>query len=213
MYAAVGTRPDLSAAVSIVSRYLAAPKKAHCDLVRGICRYLRGNPRGLHYKANRDFTLEGFVDASYANDADYSSISGNAFLLGGCLVSWMSQKQPCAALSSAEAEYVALTPAVQETIWLKELLNGLGFAQGVTTLHEDNLSCIALSKNPENHQKTRHIQTKYHMIRHHQKEKVFRLQYCPTRSQLADIFTKGVSGPTLRQNLEALGVSACTVQR
>jgi hypothetical protein len=81
MYAAVGARPDLSAAVSIVSRYLAATKKAHCDLVRGICRYLRGNPRGLHYKANRNFTLEGFVDASYANDADYSSISGNAFFL------------------------------------------------------------------------------------------------------------------------------------
>ena len=206
MYAAIGTRPDIAAAVSIVSRYLHAPKAAHCDLVRGICKYLRANWRGLHYEANKDFTLIGYVDASYANDEKYASISGNAFLLGNSLISWMWQKQQTAALSSAEAEYVALTPAVQETLWQKEFLANLGYPQQTVVLHEDNLSCIALSKNPQNHQKTRHIQTKYHWIRDNQKEKEFKLQYCPTRSQFADIFTKGVNGPTLCKTLDALGV-------
>ena len=107
--------------------------------------------------ANKDFTLIGYVDASYANDEKYASISGNAFLLGNSLISWMSQKQQTAALSSAEAEYVAVTPAVQETLWQKEFLANLGYPQQTVVLHEDNLSCIALSKNPQNHQKTRHI--------------------------------------------------------
>jgi hypothetical protein len=117
------------------------------------------------------------------------------------LVSWLSKKQPVVALSSTEAEYIAVTGASQEALWFKSILEEIGIYQETVIIHEDNEACINLSKNPQEFKRTRHIQIKYHFIRQLVKEGKIRLQYCTTKNQLADLFTKGVNGPRLKELL------------
>jgi hypothetical protein len=208
MFAMLGTRFDIATAVSVVSGFLDKPKKIHCEMVRQIFWYLRGTmDHKLHYKANSDLKLTGYVDASYANGAGYRSMSGHGFKLGDCLISWYSTRQSIVALSTMESEYIALTPAVQEVIWLKQLLEDLGCPQNTITLYEDNQACIKLSFNPQqNHKRSRHIQVRFHWVKDMLKDKVFRLEYCKTNSQLADVFTKGYFGQQMKTSREALGL-------
>jgi hypothetical protein len=106
-----------------------------------------------------------------------------------------------------EAEYIALSHGVQETVWLKQLLEDLDLKQDTVTLFEDNQACIQLTFNPQqNHKRSRHIQVRYHWVKEKMNDKVFRLQYCQTNSQLADIFTKGLFGQQMRIGREALGL-------
>ena len=113
------------------------------------------------------------------------------FRLGGATISWKSKLQPIIALSSTEAEYVALFSAAQETTWLRHLLSSTGFEQvSITTLHEDNQGTVALSKNPNNHPCMKHIDIKYHYIRETVEKKQVQLIYCPTENMIANILTK-----------------------
>nr|GFC81380.1 retrotransposon protein, putative, Ty1-copia subclass [Tanacetum cinerariifolium] len=120
MYLMVCTRPDIAYAVSIVSRYLANPGKSHWEVVKWILKYLRGTANvGLIYGTNRDNYMDvtGFVDSDYAKDPDKGrSITGYAFLVQGCVVSWKATLQHVVALSTTEAEHMALTKAVKEAI-------------------------------------------------------------------------------------------------
>ena len=207
MYAMVGTRFDIASAVSIVSRYLDKPKKIHCDMVRRIFWYLRGSSDyKLTYAKSKTFTLKGYCDSSFANLENYASLSGYEFQLGDSLISWNSSRQTVIALSTAEAEYIALIPAIQEIIWLKQLLSKLGFPQDCPPIYEDNQACILLAKNPQDHKRTRHIQLRFHWIRGQLQEKTCKLEYCSTRSQRADMFTKGLFGPALRSHCQHLGL-------
>jgi hypothetical protein len=205
MYAMVATRPDICTAVGVVSRFLDKPTDIHCEMVRQIFRYLKQTTDYCLKYTPSGTKLTGYVDASYANCEDYSSISGYVTLLGSNILSWQSGKQRLVALSSAESEYMALTPAIQEVLWLKDLLQELKLDQKDIKLYEDNQACIALAKNPQDHRRTRHIQVKYHFCRQHIEDKQVELIYCPTKSQLADVFTKGFSGPQMlnhRTNLK-----------
>ncbi|GKB23452.1 retrotransposon protein, putative, ty1-copia subclass [Tanacetum coccineum] len=129
MYLMVCTRPDIAYAVSVVSRYLANPGKNHWEAVKWILKYLRGTANvGLVYGTNRGNHVDvtGFVDSDYAKDPDKGrSITGYTFLVQGCVVSWKATLQHVVALSTTEAEYMALTEAVKEAIWLRGLLEEL----------------------------------------------------------------------------------------
>ena len=207
MYAATATRPDITTAVGIVSRFLASPKTIHCNMVRQIFYYLRQYPdSSLSYTQVLNPKLVGYCDASWANNEDYSSISGFAFLFGKSLVSWSSKKQPVIALSSTEAEYVTVTSGAQEALWFNALLKELGYMQETVVIYEDNEACINLTKNPQEYKRTRHIQVKYHFIRSLVQEKKIKLEYCNTKKQLADIFTKGTNGPRLKEICGQLGL-------
>jgi hypothetical protein len=208
MYAMVCTRPDLALAVSIASRYLAEPKKVHCDIVSHIWKYVRNNLNlGLQFtRGDGTLTLEGYVDASYANEPQCKSTTGFIFLLGGSAVSWVCQRQSCIAQSTAEAEYYAAVSAGNEVIWLKQLLADIKEPQQTVTIHEDNNACIVLSRNPQDHKRTKHVQIKYHVLRDYVKKKELELKYCPTKSQLADMLTKSLAGCHLRPHLDALGI-------
>lgn len=208
MYAMTGTRPDLAAAVSIVSRYLENPKKIHCDLVRHIYQYVKSNlDYKLLFKSESQVpVLTGYVDAAYGNREGFRSTSGYAFMLNNSLISWYSGRQSIVAQSTAESEYYAAVKGANECIWLKQLLSDLGFEQGCVSIMEDNQACISLSKNPEDHKRTKHIQVKYHVLRDYVKKDELKLVYCNTKSQLADCFTKILPGPMLRSSLEKLGV-------
>ena len=208
MYAMVGTRFDICYAVSVVSQFLQSPKKAHCDLVRHIYCYLRGSPDlKLSYARNSDLKLEGYVDASYANNFRYASTSGYVMTLGGSAISWNSKRQPTIALSAAEAEYIAATDAGKECLWWKTFLKPFKLAQESITIHEDNQAAIALTKNPQFHDRTKHIQVKYHWIREQVSNGNFKLTYVDTKNQLADLFTKALQGFVLRPLYRRLGLS------
>jgi hypothetical protein len=201
------TRPDIAVAVSVVSRYLDKPTLLLCNMVRRIFNYLAKNEYSLLYtRCDDNLELVGYSDASFANSEKSRSISGFAFLLSGSLISWYSHTQPVVALSTSEAEYMAVTDAAKEVIWLKLLLSELGYPQGNVKILEDNQATIKISKNPQDHKRTKHIQVKYHYIRDQIKANEFHLEYVSTQDQLADIFTKGLSGSRHRLILKNLGL-------
>nr|CAD1837582.1 unnamed protein product [Ananas comosus var. bracteatus] len=115
MYAMVCTRSDISYAVSMVSRYMTNPGKAHWQAVKWILRYLRGTTNTcLEFGRCKDGVV-GYVDSDFAGDLDRRrSLSGYVFSIGGCAVSWKAPLQPIVALSTTEAEYIAMTEGVKE---------------------------------------------------------------------------------------------------
>ena len=132
--------------------------------VKRIFRYLRGTSRfGLLYsKGTETDTLIGYSDADWGGNCnDYKSTSGYLFLIGGTAVTWKSKKQSCVALSTAEAEYMALSSAAQEAIWMRELNSDLKNKPSQPTLiYEDNQSAISIAKNPQFHGRSKHINIK-----------------------------------------------------
>jgi hypothetical protein len=214
MYAMLGTRPDIAFAISVVCRFLDKPTKTHQYLLQHLFKYLRCNSDlGLTYQSGIQVLLSGYVDAAYANDEGYKSTSGFCFSLGSGIISWYSKRQSVVAQSSAESEYYATVSAANEAIWFKSILMDLGFPQATIDLYEDNQACIALSKNPEDHKRTKHIQVKYHIIRDYVKNKDVNLKYCRTKEQWADIFTKSLPGHKIRTVLPHLGVIPLRARR
>ena len=122
---------------------------------------------GLLYRENSSGEITGYSDAYWAGDVgDRKSTSGYMFLLGGAAISWKSSKQTCVALSTAEAEYVALSAAVQEALWLQQLASDLlNKSIRETTILEDNQSAVCLAKKDQVHGRTKHIDINYHFIR------------------------------------------------
>ena len=127
MYLSVGTIPDITYAVSHLARFSAKPMKEHWDAVKRVMRYMRGTTKlGIYYSNECSNELIGYSDADWGGDInDRKSTSGYIFNLNGGGVSWSSKKQSCVALSTAEAEYIALSAAAQESIWLKQLTSEL----------------------------------------------------------------------------------------
>ena len=209
LYLSTRTRPDITFAVCNVSKFCIKPTKAHWTAVKRIFRYLRGtSDLGILYEKNSKSCV-GYSDADWAGDkSDRKSTSGYCFLLSGGLISWRTNKQSCVALSTAEAEYVALSSAGQEAVWLKTLLNDLKVfsIKEPMLIFEDNQSAICLAKNPRDHPKTKHISIKFHYIRELIDSGEIKVQYCPTSEMLADIFTKGLSAEKFNKLRSMLGV-------
>ncbi len=203
MFAMICTRPDISTAVSLLSRHV---RKIHCNLLQHVFRYARDNPYRIQYKHQAPLILKGYADASFAADGDCKSTGGYIFTLGSGPISWSTNKQPIVALSSSEAEYIAVTPAGQECLWLSEILNSLFFPQGCVTIYEDNDAVIKLSKEPKINKRTKHISVRYHWIREKIAQGIFKLQYLNTKSQLADIMTKVPPGPQFHKLIKLMGM-------
>lgn len=207
IYAATGTRPDIANAVGNVSKFMEKPQKAHWDAVKRILRYLNGTRDvGLFYtKGNQE--LVGYSDSNYAGDLETrKSTTGYVFQMGTNTITWNSKRQQTVALSTCEAEYMALSHTVCEGIWTRKLLKELGFPQPTTTIHEDNQGCIALVKNPVQHHRTKHIDVKHHFIREQVEQGTFKVIYCPTHEMKADILTKGIAAPQFKQLRDLLNL-------
>jgi len=148
----------------------------------------------LTYNGKVGTNLIGYTDSDWCGSPDDSkSTSGYIFMLAGAAVSWKSKKQSLVALCSTEAEYVAATEAAKEAIWLRGLLEELGYAQEKPTpLFCDNTSAIALVENPVLHDRTKHIKRKMHFVRDAAIQGEIELKFCRTEDQLADVLTKGL---------------------
>lgn len=193
LYVAIATRPDISQAIGVVSKFNSNPTEAHLTAVKRIVRYLKGSlDVTLTYKKSESGQLVGYSDADYAGDLDdRHSTTGNVFLMSGGSVSWFSKKQPIVTLSTAEAEYVALSAATQEAAWIRRLLSDLRVTQDhPTVLMEDNQGTICIANNPVSHSRTKHIDVRYHYVREALVKGEIDVQYCPTQEMVADILTK-----------------------
>lgn len=147
MYAMVCTRPDIGYAVGVVSRFMANPGKAHWEAVKWILRYLQGTKKKCLYFGKGEIKVQGYIDADFAGEVDHRrSTTGYIFIVGTGAVSWISRIQKIVALSTTEAEYVAVTEASNELIWLQGLLTELGFMQEKSVLYSDSQSAIHLAK-------------------------------------------------------------------
>ena len=209
-YLSTVTRPDIAAAVGILSRFMASPTKDHWIAIKRILRYLKGTLNyGLKFSEDKDdIQVIGFADADWAGDINSRcSTSGYVFQIGNCTVSWSSKKQATIAKSSTEAEYVSLSSAAQEAIWLRSLMKDLGNKlKAATLLYEDNQGAIELSRNPKHHNRTKHIDISYHFIREKVASNEIVVEYCPSVEMLADIMTKGLPKATFERLRNALGV-------
>ena len=209
LYLSSRTRPDIAHAVGMIARYSSKPTVQHWTAVKRIFRYLKGSINfGLVYSKNKATECIGYSDADWAGDArDRKSTSGYCFYMNGALISWRSSKQPCVALSTAESEYVALSAATQEAIWLNRLLIDIYAKSNLPIIiHEDNQAAMCIAKNPTQHPKTKHISIKFHFIREHIEQNDIILKYCNTKFMLADILTKGLSGDQFERIRDMLGV-------
>ena len=204
------TRPDLSFAVGVASRFMEKTIVMHYKVVTQILRYLKGTIHfGLVYsRGGAEEVITGFTDSDLAGDMDdRKSTSGMAFYINGSLVSWCSQKQKTVALSSCEAEFMAATAAACQALWLRSVLSELtGGEPGVVKLYVDNKSAIALMKNPVFHGRSKHIDTKYHFIRECIDEGQIAVQFVCTEEQRADALTKALPAAKLAIMRHQLGV-------
>ena len=211
MYLANVTQPDISYAVHTLAQYCNQPGTVHWSMVKRVLRYLCGTRKlGLLYQRTRDTSLYVFSDADFAGDLDTrKSTSGYTLLKNKGIVSWKSKKQSIVAQSTAEAEYVALYFAVQECIWIRQLLQDLKEPQNkASVVYEDNQAAIKISENPIIHPKTKHIATKYHFTREQIESGQIALEFCPTEQMIADIMTKPLGRCRFETLRRGLGLTA-----
>ncbi|GJS70473.1 retrovirus-related pol polyprotein from transposon TNT 1-94 [Tanacetum coccineum] len=196
------SRPDLQFAICMCARYQARPTKKHLNAVKRIFRYLKGTVhRGLWYLKDSLIALTTFADADHAGCQDTRrSTSGSMQLLGDRLVSWSSKRQKSAAISSTEAEYIALFGCCAQILWMRSQLTDYGFGFNKIPMYCDNKSAIALCCNNVQHSRSKHIDIRFHFIKEHVENRVIELYFVNTEYQLADIFTKALG----RERIEFL---------
>ena len=221
-------RFDISFAVSFLSRFLANPTKHHLSgairVLQYVCQtkdfhisYVNNNIelkskdfRYLDKTENtliKDYPKQGNMKLTVVSDSDFASDkesrksqSGYFTLLNGNILSWSSKKQSLVALSSTEAEYIALTEATKSGIFFKNILKELFYSIPFIDLLGDNLSSLTLSAHPYNHNRSKHIDIKYHYIRQQVNNKSIKLLYINTKDNISDLLTK-ILDTTTFQNL------------
>ncbi|KAI3681195.1 hypothetical protein L6452_35980 [Arctium lappa] len=161
------SRPDIMFSTCLCARYQANPKEIHLSDVKRIFRYLKGTADlGLWYPKDTSFELTAYTDADHAGCMlDRKSTSGHVQFLGDKLVSWASKKQLCVSTSTAEAEYVAAPRCCSQVLWMRTQLRDYGFHFNKIPIYCDSKSAIAISANPVQHTKTKHIDVRTRTIK------------------------------------------------
>lgn len=208
LYLALTTRPDILHSVSKLASRNSNPHKEHFTAAKNMLRYLKRTiDMKLHFTAGGE-EISGYADADWGgNTEDRRSYSGFVFYIGNNAISWESRKQPTVALSSTEAEYMSISNAAKEAIYLRKLLEELGFGkQEAVKLNVGNQGGMKLATNPVFHNRSKHIDIKYHHIRDVVKNEEIELIYCSTDDMIADIFTKNLAKPKHMKFLDLLNI-------
>ncbi|XP_062703720.1 uncharacterized protein LOC134286164 [Aedes albopictus] len=198
LYLSVVARPDIANSAAILGRKFAAPTESDWTAAKRVLRYLQKTKScSLRLGGAFEEPLSGYSDADWAGDLrSRRSTSGFAFQFGGATISWASRGQTSVTLSSMEAEYVALSEACQEAIWLRQLLADFGERQAEpTTIKEDNQGCLAFVRTERSSRRSKHIDTREKFVQELCQKNQVALEYCPTELMTADILTKPL-GPT-----------------
>jgi hypothetical protein len=194
MYAATISRPDLAYPANLLARYISKWSLEHYKAAKHLMRYIRGTTDlCLTYDADAGKRIVlGYADADWGGCLDTRrSTTGYVYKTFGGVVAWRSRRQPTVALSTAEAEIMASVDAGKQAIWLKRLLENLGFpmTEPICILN-DNMGAVSLSQHPGNHDRTKHIDMRHHWLQEKVEDKTLRVEHVRTENNLADIFTK-----------------------
>lgn len=199
LYLTQCTRPDITFAVNDVSRYNSNFNISHWKAVKRIFRYLNGTKdlklRYSKHVNENSHEIHGFCDSDYASDLNKRrSCAGYLFKMSNGAITWYSKRQPTVALSTAEAEYLSMSSAIQEALWLKQLASELdqSLANKSIKLKCDNQSALDLSKSDGFSNRTKHIDVRHHFIRDHIKNKTIEVDHIATEFMAADYLTKAV---------------------
>lgn len=211
LYIAVNSRPDIAASISILSRKTESPTKEDWNELKRVLRYLKGTSEHYLKLSNddsRDNCLIGYADASWAEDkTDRKSNTGFVFQLNNGTVSWCCRKQSCVALSSTESEFISLSEACREAIWIRKLLTDMMVPQtNATTIFEDNQGCLRMMDEGKFSNRTKHIDTKLYFIKHHIDKRDIICEYCPTQEMLADMLTKPLNSIKIQRHRIKAGI-------
>ena len=214
MYLAVATRPDIAHAVGVLARFSSDPGPAHWTALKHLCCYLQGTKSlKLCYEPDpqQQEMFTAYADADFGGEVDgRRSTSGMVVKMGTGAISWASKLQPIVTLSTTEAEYVSATAAGQEILWLRNLFSELGFEpKGASTLHLDNQSALAVTKQPEHHGRMKHLDLRFYWLRDAVKAGLIAPRYISTKSMPADIMTKSLSRQSVQEMREMLGLRMC----
>ena len=211
IYLANATRPDIAFAVSSLSSFCDNPNISHWKSAKHVLRYLRGT---LDYKITYkkiNSKLEAYVDSDWAGDInDRRSCTGYVTMLAGGPISWNSRKQRSVALSTMEAEYMALSEVTKEVIYLRKLMKHIKQDKrigGPTTIYCDNQSAINLSKNNVQHSRSKHIDIRYHFTREAQQNGKIIVTYLETSRMKADMLTKSLPKTKHAENVKLLNMN------
>ena len=169
-YAMLCTRPNVSYALSMTSRYQSDPGESHWTTVKNILKYFkRSKDTFLLYGGREDeLVVNGYTDASFQSDKDdFRLQSSFVFCLNGGVISWKNSKQDTVVNSTTKAEYIATSEAAKEAVWIKKFITGLGVVPSISNLVDlfcDNNGAITQVKEPRSHQRSKHILRRFHLI-------------------------------------------------
>ncbi|XP_035835749.1 secreted RxLR effector protein 161-like [Helianthus annuus] len=203
------TRPDLCYPVSLLSRFMQEPIEQHLKAVKQILRYIKGTKEhGIIYKRQGGYKITGYSDSSFGVNTDKGKgTTGLVFYFGESPITWYTQKQQTVALSSCESEFMAATAAACQALWLKRLLSEItGWKEEKITLRVDNVSAIALMRNPVFYGRSKHIDTRYHFIRECVENEDITVEHISGELQRADILTKALARIKFATMRELLGI-------
>lgn len=190
----LGTRPDLCSSISLLSRYQNCASEKLLVSLKRVLRYIKGTLElNLVYANKSDNIISGYADADWGGDTtDRKSTSGFCLFVFGNVVLWSSKKQSTVAISTTEAEFIALSSCVTEACWLRNLLLELKLVRTDTkiTIYEDNQSTIRSCNTHEQLKRMKHLDIKYHFVKDKIKDGIIILQYINSSEQIADILTK-----------------------
>lgn len=193
MYLAVCTRPDIAHAVSYLSQFNDCYSEVHWKAAKRVLRYLKGTLNYCLFFEKSNLNVSGFVDADWGScDVDRKSYTGFVFKIGKSVVSWESRKQKTVALSSTEAEYMALSDACKEALFIRNFFMECLKLNCVITLYNDNQSAQRLCENSMFHARTKHIDMRHHFIRDIVCKNLINIKYLNTEQMTADILTKAL---------------------
>lgn len=201
LYISQLTRPDITYAVNYLSRFQNNPTEDHFAGIKRIIRYLSGTlNHGLIYTKGENEDLYGYADASWGEDIeDRKSTTGYCFMVCGKLVQWRSCKQTVMALSSCEAEYIALSETIKEGRYIQALCKFFSLNVKNYNIFEDNQSAIAIASNMES-KKGKAIDIRYHSVREALRKGEIQLTYTRSQDNVADTLTKPL-GSTMLYNI------------
>ena len=200
--------PDIAYVASLVSQFMHNPSKDHMNVVIQILRYLKSSPgRRLMFRKHGHLNVEEYSDADWAVSSDRKSTFGYFTFVGGNLVTWRSKNKKVVALSSAEAEFRDISKGVYELLWLRSLLNEIGYTpSNEMNLYCDNRAAIQIAQNLVQHDQTKHVEIDIHFIKEKFEAKIIKLLFVKSEDQLADVLTKAVSSRMFYNSLGKLGI-------
>ena len=215
LYLATRSRPDISTAVSMLAKFQDKPTPRLWKTMKHVVRYLKGtSDYGLLLpKTGGDVRLEVWSDADWARDiSTRRSRTGGLLVINSSPVSWTSRLQVAVALSTAEAEFIALAETVRNAAWVREVLSELGHRQTKpTNVYQDNLGTISWTEEVQGLRNVKHVGIKYHYVREMVVNKAVEVIYTPSEKNCSDSFTKVLIGTTFQIHRGHLGV--CKVIR